>query len=127
MREGAQSMSAKAAATIIDADDHVRRNFDHFTRSYLLSALSDQLVEEHRNKPEGHHSEPLTRLLNWCHMRPLDQQYIVVHRSDGRFEVARLSGKARSAPVPVDDQTYATVREARHAVFLQHIIDLTGK
>lgn len=120
-------MSAQPDKPVTDADDHVRQNFDHFTRSYLLSVLSDQLIEEHRSKPDGHHSEPLTRLLNWCHMRPLDQQYIVIHRSDGHFRIARLSGKPRSAPMPVDDQTYATVREARHAVFLKHIKDLTGK
>lgn len=127
MHEGTQSISAKVAETVVDAGDHVRQNFDHFTRRYLLSVLSDQLVDEHRSKPEGHHSEPLTRLLNWCHMRPLDQQYIVIHRNDDRFQVARLSGKPRSAPAPVDDQTYETVREARHAVFLRHIKDLTGK
>lgn len=111
----------------VDADVHVRRNFDRFTRSYLLSVLDDALVEEHRLKPEGHHSEPLTRLLNWCQTRPLQEQYVVVHRRDGRFQVARLTGRPRSGPEPVDEQTHATAREARHAVLLQHIKDLTGK
>lgn len=120
-------MSATPAPVVEDADFHVRQNFDRFSRSYLLSVLSDRLIEEHRVKPEGHHSEPLTRLLNWCHTRPLGEQYVVLHRTDGRFQVARLTGKPRQGPKAVDDQTYTTVREARHAVFLQHIKDLTGK
>ncbi|VDC24874.1 hypothetical protein [Pseudogemmobacter humi] len=110
-----------------DADIHVRANFDRFTRAYLLSVLSDALIEEHRLKPEGHHSEPLTRLLNWCQTRPLDEQYAVLAGTDGRFRVVRLSGKRRVPPAPVGTESYATVREARHAAFLNHIKDLTGK
>lgn len=110
-----------------DADRHVRQNFDRFTRSYLLSVLNGGIIEEYRAKPEGHHSEPLTRLLSWCHTRPLDEQYVVVRRNDGLFHVAQLSGRPRTGPKPVDDRTYSTVEEARHAAFLQHIKDLTGK
>lgn len=120
-------MNTTPGSATPDADVHVRNSFDHFTRSYLLSVVDDRIIEEHRTKPEGHHSEPLTRFLNWCHTRPQDEQYIVIHRTDGAFQVARLSGKPRVRPTLIDGQTYATVREARHAVFLHHIKDLTGK
>lgn len=113
--------------TVTDADVHVRANFDRFTRAYLLAVLSDALIEEHRVKPEGHHSEPLTRLLNWCQMRPLNEQYVVLAESSGRYRVVRLSGQRRVPPAPVGTDSYATVREARHAAFLNHIKDLTGK
>lgn len=120
-------MNATPLSGHTDADGNVRKNFDRFTRAYLLSVVNDGVVEEHRIKPEGHHSEPLTRLLSWCHTRPLNEQYVVVRQNDGQFHVARLSGRPRVGPKRVDDQTYSTVREARHAAFLQHIKDLTGK
>jgi hypothetical protein len=110
-----------------DADKYVRENFDRMTRAYLLSVFSDKLIDEHRNKPEGHHSEPLTRLLNWCHTRPLNEQYAVLQITDGRYQVVRLSGRPRVAPKRVDTEFHATVRDARHAAFLHHIKDLTGK
>ena len=120
-------MSEADTSSVADADLHVRANFDKITRSYLLSVLSDALIEEHRRKPEGHHSEPLTRLLNWCQTRPLHEQYAVLQEAGGCYRVVRLSGKPRVPPARVGSESYASLREARHAVFLNHIKDLTGK
>ncbi|NGM45044.1 hypothetical protein G5B31_05780 [Rhodobacter sp. SGA-6-6] len=120
-------MSEADTTSVADADLHVRANFDKITRSYLLSVLSDALIEEHRRKPEGHHSEPLTRLLNWCQTRPLHEQYAVLQEAGGCYRVVRLSGKPRVPPARVGSESYASLREARHAVFLNHIKDLTGK
>lgn len=110
-----------------DADLHVRENFDRMMRGYLLSVLDDALIEEHRSKPEGHHSEPLTRLLAWAHSRPLHEQYAVHQCGDGQFRVVRLSGRRGVPPTAVGTQTHPTVRAARHAAFLEHVKDLTGR
>lgn len=93
-------MSEADTSSVADADLHVRADFDRITRNYLLSVLSDDLIEEHRRKPEGHHSEPLTRLLNWCQTRPLHEQYAVLQETGGRYHVVRLSGKPRVPPAP---------------------------
>lgn len=127
MSEGKLTMTEPVQDPVADADVHVRANFDRMTRSFLLSVLSDELIEEYRHKPEGLHSEPLMRLLHWCRTRPLNEQYAVLQAAEGGYRVVRLSGQPRVAPAPVDTASYATVREARHAVFLSHIKDLIGK
>jgi branched-chain amino acid transport system permease protein len=44
-----------------DADQDVREMFDKMTRAYLLTVISDDLVEEHRRSPTGHHSDRCRR------------------------------------------------------------------
>lgn len=112
---------------IHDSDLHVRNQFDRMTRTYLLSVLNDDLIAEHRRKPEGHHSEPLTRLLAWCHRRPPSEQYVVRAEGTGDYRIAQLSGQRRKLPLYIGEERFGTIQEARHGVFLQHIKDLTGK
>ncbi len=110
----------------LDKDLHVRNNFDQTTRKYLLSVLSDALIEEHRRYPT-HMSEPLARLLVWCQRRPLAEQYAVKAEGDGRFRLIIFSGVRGHKPVYVSEENFATIQEARHGAFLLHIRDLTGK
>ena len=111
---------------VLDADDHVRNNFDAMTRKYLLTVLSDDIIEEHRQKQMGHHSEPLARLLAWCHRRPMGEQYSLRQAADGGYRIIRMSGRRGVPPAYVGDTVFAAIDDARHGVFLQHIKDLTG-
>ena len=61
----------KPARTVRRSGRDVRDMFDRMTRTYLLTVVGDDLIEEHRRSPTGHHSEPLARLLAWCQRRPL--------------------------------------------------------
>lgn len=124
--ERRNEMDSQESTAGMDADDHVRRHFDGMTRKYLLSVLSDDLIEEHRKKPMGHHSEPLARLLAWCQRRPLDEQYSVRRMSDGGYRIIRMSGRRGVPPSYATDEVFQTVEDARHGVLLQHIKDLTG-
>jgi branched-chain amino acid transport system permease protein len=108
-------------------DLHVRDRFDRMTRAYLLSVLSGELIEEHRSGDVGHPSEPLSRILAWCQRRPLTEQYAVKAESDGTFRVVSFAGRRGQPPRYVGEERYATVQEARHGAFLQHISDLTEK
>ena len=108
-----------------DQDLHVRDHFDHFTRTYLRSIVSDDLIEEHKSGDPGHPSEPLSRLLAWCQRRPLAQQYAVRAEADGTYRVVSFSGRRGQPPRYVGEVRYATLREARHGAFLRHISDLT--
>ena len=109
-----------------DKDLDVRNNFDQTTRKYLLSVLSDALIEEHRRYPP-HMSEPLVRLLAWCRRRPLTEQYAVKAEDDGGFRLIIFSGVRGRRPVYVSEENFASFREAQHGAFLRHIKDLTGK
>jgi hypothetical protein len=108
-------------------DFHVRDHFDRMTRAYLLSVLSDELIEEHRSGDASHPSEPLSRILAWCQRRPLTEQYAVRAESDGTFRLVRFAGRRGQPPRYVGDERYTTVQEARHGAFLRHISDLTEK
>jgi len=108
-------------------DLEVRDHFDRMTRSYLLSILSDELIEEHKNGDMGHPSEPLSRLLAWCQRRPLTEQYAVRAEADGTFRLISFAGQRGQPPRYFGDERYATLREARHGAFLRHISDLTEK
>ena len=48
-------------ASPIDKDDVCRAAFDRITRSYLRRLVSEDLIEEHRRRPSGRHSEALGR------------------------------------------------------------------
>ena len=110
-----------------DADEHVREMWDRMTRSYLLSVLSNDIIEEHRRSPTGHHSEPLARLLAWCQRRPLPEQYAVKAEADGSFRLVSMTGRRGVPPTYIGESRFASLEEARHGVLLQHISDLTGK
>jgi branched-chain amino acid transport system permease protein len=111
----------------INRDDGVRAHFDRMTRAYLLSVLDDELIEEHRTGDGGHPSEPLSRLLAWCHRRPLSEQYAIKAEADGTFRLVSFSGQRGQPPRYLGEDRYPTVQEARHGVFLRHIQDLTEK
>jgi hypothetical protein len=82
-----------------DSDLDVRDMFDRMTRAYLLTVISDELIEEHRLNPAGHHSEPLSRLLAWCQRRPLQNQYAVKAEADGSYRIVSMTGRRGAPPV----------------------------
>jgi hypothetical protein len=110
-----------------DKDVLVRSHFDQMTRAYLRSVLSDEVIEEHRTGQAGHPSEPLSRILAWCQRRPLSEQYAVKAEADGSFRLIGFSGRRGQPPHYVGDESYVSLREARHGAFLRHIRDLTEK
>ena len=120
-------MSTEDEDRQFNRDDQVRAHFDRMTRAYLLSVLSDELIEEHRAGDGGHSSEPLSRLLAWCQRRPQGEQYAVKAEADGAFRLVSFSGRRGQPPRYIGDERYATLREARHGVLLRHINDLTEK
>jgi len=119
MREGSESDRH-------NRDIHVREHFDATTRRYLLSVLSDALIEEHRRFPP-HPSEPLARLLAWCQRRPIEERYAVKKEADGSFRLITFSGIRGRKPAYAGEERYATFEDARHGAFLRHIKDLTGR
>lgn len=118
---------APGARGLADRDHHVRDLFDRMTRAYLLTILDDALIEEHRTKEAGHYSEPLARLLAWCQRRPRGEQYGVKAEAGGTFRLIRFADRRGGPPAYLDEERHATLRDARHAVLLRHIRDLTEK
>ncbi len=110
-----------------DRNVEVRAHFDRMTRAYLLTVLSDELIEEHRSGATAHPSEPLARLLAWCQRRPLAEQYALKAEADGTFRLVTFTGRRGQPPRYAGDERYTSLKEARHGAFLRHISDLTEK
>jgi len=118
--------SETALADRRDQDSYVRDHFDRTTRRYLLSILSDSIIEEHRRYP-AHPSEPLARLMAWCQRRPIEKRYAVKKEADGNFRIITFSGKRGTRPRYAGEERFASYEDARHGAFLLHIKDLTGQ
>ncbi|GAB5469372.1 MAG: hypothetical protein Kilf2KO_24020 [Rhodospirillales bacterium] len=110
-----------------DADVHVYEHFNAKTRIYLKSVINERLIEEHRKRPIGQHSEPLERLLAYFRRLPLSEQYAVKREAGDSFRIVRLSGLRGRPPKMVDEAEHRTLEAAYHAIFLRQIDELMEK
>ena len=109
--------------TLRDGNHVYRDHFDAMTRAYLKKIITEDLIEEHRRKPSGRHSEALERVLAYFRRLPLQHQY-ALHRDPAGFRIVALSTDRRGRPQPVDDARYPTLNDAYHGVFLKKLKDL---
>lgn len=110
-----------------DRDLVYRAFHDSMQRRFLRTLVCDAVIEEHRRKPMGQHSEPLERLLHHFRTMPMAGKYAVRHdRAHGAFAIVALSGERGVPPRFVDDTRYPTVEEAYHAIFLKRVAELMG-
>ena len=100
----------------------VYARFTDEIKAQLRALVSEDLIEEHRCRPLGQHSDTLMRLLNVFRRAPA---YALYSRTACReFQVIRLPVVEGSQPLPLDDLVYTDQNEALHAVFLRHLEDL---
>ena len=57
-------------ATLRDGNSVYRDHFDSMTRQHLKKIVTEDLIEEHRRKPTGRHSEALERVLAYFRRLP---------------------------------------------------------
>ena len=111
-------------ATLRDGNSVYRDHFDSMTRQHLKKIVTEDLIEEHRRKPTGRHSEALERVLAYFRRLPLPHQYALHREPDGGFRIVALSTERRGRPKPVDETHYTTLNDAYHGVFLKKLKDL---
>jgi branched-chain amino acid transport system permease protein len=101
------------------------RRYDKRSRDYLKTLVSDDIIAEHRRKPQGQHSPALDRLLNYFRRASVIDKYAVLCiKPFAQYRLVALSGKRGVPPRMVDDQMYASPDEAYHAVFVKRVQDL---
>jgi branched-chain amino acid transport system permease protein len=113
------------ATEIDDKDALYARRFDKMQRDFLKTLVCDEVIEEHRKKPLGQHSEALERLLLYFRRVPQIDKYAI--RRDPRsrrYAIVAFSGSRGTAPRLVEDKEYESVEEAYHGVFRRRIYDL---
>ena len=108
-----------------DKDEVYRRRYDKMQREYLKTLVSDEVIEEHKNKPLGQHSEALERLLYYFRRAGMNDKYIV--KCDvpfKKYKIMALSGERGRSPRLVEDKIYENSSAAYHGIFLRRIQDL---
>ncbi len=123
--KGGEAMPEEATE-VQDKQALYYRRFHKRLREQLKTLITPELIEEHRQDPLGHHSDALSRVLNYFRRGELPDKYII-HRmkpQEERFRVMALSGNRNMSPRVVDERTYDDINEAHHAVFLLRVNDL---
>ena len=113
------------AIEIRDKNVIAYRRYDKRSRDHLKTLVSPEVLEEHRLKPHGQHSDPLMRLLAYFRFTAVEDKYAL--RCDEPFRSYRLialSGRRGVPPRVVDDKTYPSLDAAYHAVFVKRCQDL---
>ena len=122
--KGGEMLPEEATETH-DKDVVYMRRFDKMQRDYLKTLVSPEVIEEHRQSPQGQHSEALQRLLIYFRTRPqVDKYAIAVVELFKAYRIVALSGQRGVPPRVVEDRVYPHQKEAFHGVFLRRVQDL---
>jgi hypothetical protein len=81
-------------------------------------AEKDRLIDEFRQRPVGHHSPDLQRLLTRLRGEPLEGKYVLICRKPHtEWVLGQLSGR-RGGPVKIlKDQVFTSLEDAEREVF----------
>ncbi|WP_438345946.1 branched-chain amino acid ABC transporter permease [Methylorubrum populi] len=118
-------MLPEEATEVENKDEIYYRRFDKMQRDFLKRLVSTEVIEEHRTRPLGQHSEALDRLLIYFRRQgQIDKYAILVAEEFKAYRIVALSGHRGTAPRVVEDRTYGSPDEAYHALFMRRVQDL---
>ncbi len=122
--KGGEAMPEEATE-IHDKDKLYFRRFDKRLRDHLKTLISPELIEEHRLKPLGQHSDALERVLNYFRMAGGENKYVLYEMQAGTaYKIIATTGVKGTPPRDVDDVVHTNKNDALHAVFLRRVQDL---
>jgi branched-chain amino acid transport system permease protein len=123
--KGGEAMPEEATE-VHDKQELYYRRFNKRLRERLKLMITPELIAEHARDPLGHHSDALSRVLNYFRRGEMADKY-VIHRmipAEEKFRIMAVSGARGMPPRVVDDREYTDINEAYHAVFLLRVNDL---
>ena len=90
--------------------------------AYKVDALDErvkaQLAKEFQQRPVGHHSPELQRLLNVFRGEPLEDKYVLVCRQPHKEWVLGQVSGVRGEPVKIlKDQVFTSLDDAEREIF----------
>jgi branched-chain amino acid transport system permease protein len=95
--------------------------------SALRPLITDELIEEHRRKPLGQHSDTLERVLNYVRRAPPADKYIgICTRPWAEWRIGVLSGIRGVPPTILEDERFTSAEALEHGIFLRRVRDLTA-
>lgn len=108
-----------------DKDELFFKRFDKLQRDHLKKMICPEIIEEHRRRPLGQHSEALERVLYYFRRSPMDDKYALHHiAATDRYKIIAFSGKRGLSPRVVEDREYEAIDDAYHAIFMRRVHDL---
>ncbi|MEC9328990.1 MAG: branched-chain amino acid ABC transporter permease [Pseudomonadota bacterium] len=118
-------MLPEEATEVRDKDELAFRRYDKNQRDFLKTLVTDEVIEEFKNKPLGQHSEALERLLTYFRRQPMVDKYAIKCVEPFKaYQIVALSGIPGVAPRLVEDKIYASQEDAYVGVFTRRIQDL---
>ena len=122
--KGGEALTEEATE-IVDKDQIYYRRFDKRLRENLKKLVTPGLIEEHRQKPLGQHSDALERVLNYFRRAGGENKYVLYEIKPGiEYKIVATTGIKGLLPRNVDDVVYTDKNVALHAVFLKRVQDL---
>jgi len=123
--KGGEAMPEEATE-VLDKQELYYRRFNKRLRERLKLLVTPELIKEHRTNPLGHHSDALSRVLNYFRRGEMADKYVIMRLKNGeeRFRIMAVSGVKGMPPRIVDDREYDDLNDAYHAVFLLRVNDL---
>ncbi len=123
--KGGEAMPEEAV-DVLDKQELYYRRFNKRLRERLKKMITPELIAEHKDDPLGHHSDALSRVLNYFRRAEMADKYVIMRLKDGeeRYRIMAVSGIRGMPPRVVDDKQYDALNDAYHAVFLLRVNDL---
>ena len=109
---------------MVDQDLVVWQRFNERRRAEMRELITDELVEEHRRKPRGRHSDALDRVLRFFRVQPIPGKEIVIESVPFReYHMGVMTG-VPGRPAEVLEGTYGSYEETLHAIFVRRVARL---
>jgi branched-chain amino acid transport system permease protein len=108
-----------------DAQAVCLARFDANMREALRPLVTDALIAEHRARPNGPHTDALSRVLNYLRRAPVAGKYaLYAEKPFAAYRIVVLTGRRGDPPRFADGIVHPSESEAAHAVFLRRIAEL---
>ena len=110
------------ASATTDKQHQTYALFNARLKTEIKGLITPALIEEHRRKPLGRHSDPLERVLNFFRRPPAYALYSRVPMRE--WQLIRLPIDPNAPPTPIEETVYRSEADAMHAVFMHNVNDL---
>jgi len=91
--KGGEAMPEEAV-DVLDKQELYYRRFNKRLRERLKTMITPELIAEHQRNPLGHHSDALSRVLNYFRRAEMADKYVIMRLKDGeeRYRIMAVSG-----------------------------------
>lgn len=113
------------SSEVTDRQQLVHQDWTRKQRARLRALITDELIEEHRRKPLGQHSDALERVLQHFRTRPVGGKCIgVMTKPWSEYRIGVLPGVRGQVATVLDEEVFGTEDEVLHGIFLRRVRDL---